>query len=429
MGKTTSQDTRRQVIVRFSDKTEPEISNQLAEWKKNGGTIKDNSIIPKNLYLLECNDEIARELIENHSMTVQPYQGIEVSTNGKHDDNPPDVDIDSDGNFKYFLNNEKMPPIANNTNFEDGLLNDIFDNEVTIYILDTGVTEYGWDTDNLMVIKKDKESGGERNYGYNYIPNNYIADNDVTNDFTDKHGHGTFAMKVITRGISNGNLKVVPLKIFNENGVGTFFDMICAMFQAISEGADIINLSAGFRRCIERVPSILKDVIDAAQEEGVFIVASAGNGIKKQVGDREVREGINLDETLKKHYPGSIESDNIISVASLEINGSRSKFSNYGENVSLATYGENIPSENGIQIPTGTSVAAFYTTKALAAVISKYKVEYKRDYKDKKIYIKEMRKKFDELMEDSLEEKKTARKYLNFDKFFGELKPEYTVKA
>ncbi len=449
MEATASQDTRQQVIVRFSNKTEQQINDKLTEWETKGVRIKDSSINPQNLYLLECEKEIADELIKDDSIKLYPLPGIQVRINGGQDNNSRNVEIDSGGNFGIFLNYDKMPPIANSyTDFKGDLLenifNNVFDSEVTIYVLDTGCVpkstnstpepEDDWNPDNLMIRVKDDKSDKYRNYGYNYTPDNHSANKDVSNDFKDEHGHGTFGIKAISEAIPRDKLKIVPLKIFNKHGKGTFFDMICAIYQAIEDKnkADIINLSAGFRQCIEcGVPSILTDVIRAAEEKGIFIVASAGNGFIKLSKEGKIQKGINLDETFEKHLPASIQGDNMISVASLGKNDVRSKFSNYGKNISLATYGENIPNRSNEEMPSGTSVAAFYTTKALAAVISKYKEEYEHKYKDKKVYLKKMRGKFDEIMEDSkknTEAEVTAKKYLKFGVFFSKLDSQQDVE-
>lgn len=421
----------RQVIVRLGEENEKTIEELLAEWRKNHGdkslSVKDSSKQPANLYLLECEETTAKKLISLHPMTVEATSSIGIAINGRHDDNSPDVEIDGDGKFKAFLGNSKMPPITNSNTASKNGFGDIFDSEVTIYMLDTGVTEYGWNTDNLMIRKKssksspDKDSGG--NYGYNYVLNNYIAQDGDTKKFTDEHGHGTFGMKVITVGVPAGKIKVVPLKIFNKNGNGTFFDMICAMYQAISEGADIINLSAGFRKCIECIPSILTDVIEAAKNKGIFVVTSAGNGIKKEVKGQEVPKGINLDETLEKYYPAAIKSNNMISVAALNFDGgTRSIFSNFGQSISVATYGENIPNGNGVEMPSGTSVATFYTTKALAAIISKYKAKHG----NKDTYIDDIRNEFDNLLDSPDTAIVTTKKHLKYNDFFKKLNPQYT---
>lgn len=410
-----------QVIVQLGEGASS-IDDLVKKWKKdlndNSLDTIDSSDCHRELHLLECKDKhTALALIKE--VDIESTTGISIGINGRHDEGAPDLEIDSDGIF-----NEKMrPPIVNDNSFDENLPNAAFEDEVTIYLLDTGANIDLLNTREVtkrhlpefMVAQAPKYDESEIYPGPGY---SYLPPHDVSNDIKDENGHGTFGIEVITRGMPADKIKVIPLKIFNKDGKGTFFNMICAMYHAIDHGADIINLSAGFRESIKYIPPILQDVIKEAARKGVFIVVSAGNGIKN------TDTGIDIDSSLKEIWlPTASKSPNMISVASLDFEKkSRSTFSNYGKNsVSVATYGENIPiyGEPVLQ-QSGTSVATFYTTKALAAVISKNKGQS----------VESIRNKFDYLLQDcptGIEE--TAQKCLFFDKFLEKLEEDTYSEA
>jgi len=279
--------------------------------------------------------------------------------------------------------------------------NAVFERMVTVYILDTGADTRKWrEAPKFMVDpapKYDCMDDVQDSEGYNYV-----CPNKVNHCYKDRNGHGTFGIRAITDGMQTDSLRVIPLKIFNKKGKGTFFSMICAMYHAIDHGADIINLSGGYSAPPSDTSSIMENVILAAMDKGAFIVSAAGNdNIPMDIALRtEEDNGNSMDITLptgKVRFPatysnrlvsGSSENsriapssrcsvNNIISVASLNPKDSlRSDFSSYGRNsIEIATFGEKIfgYSCNGRRIvSSGTSMAAFYATKVLAIEVGKY---------------------------------------------------------
>jgi len=228
--------------------------------------------------------------------------------------------------------------------------------DVLVYLIDTGV-----DTDNLPFSERAHLSnpapvlcGNIESSGFNYqFPPN------ITGDFDDENGHGTFGYRAITKDVDN-RIKVVPLKVFNKEGEGTLFGIICAIYHAIDNGADIINISAGYQGDKN---SILEAAVKEAEDEGIFIVAAAGNDEK------------NVDTV--PYYPAAFAKDhkNVISVASQNLgNDKLGKCSNYGkQSVTMSAPGEKICGYNhkGHRvILSGTSMAAFYVTRQLAVEIA-----------------------------------------------------------
>jgi len=187
-------------------------------------------------------------------------------------------------------------------------------------------------------------------------PNVNPCNNAVEDIIYDEHWHGTFGFNSIVKDFStNAELEVTPVKIFNAQGEATLFDLICGLYFAIDNNADIINISGGY---YDRQPfSILESAIIEAYANGIFIVTSAGN------------DSINIDE--RQQYPAYFAKDylNVISVGSIDPQRNYSQFSNYSNTaVTISAYGEDISSfvENDERQATGTSMATFIASKELA---------------------------------------------------------------
>jgi subtilisin family serine protease len=121
--------------------------------------------------------------------------------------------------------------------------------------------------------------------------------------------------------------RIMPLRFLGILGSGATSDAVEAILYASANGVRVINISWGG----DGYSQALKDAIDASS---VVVACAAGNGGSDGIGD-------NNDSTPV--YPASYTSANIISVASTNMNDSRSVFSNYGLlSVDLAAPGENI---------------------------------------------------------------------------------------
>lgn len=259
-------------------------------------------------------------------------------------------------------------PLLNNENLKD---------EVNIYILDSGLNR-----DNLMNTNFLMEEAplicNEQNKaeGYSFVTNQ----SKISNQYVDSIGHGTYGFNAIANGKEN-NLKIVPIKIFDQSGKGSLFHFVCGLFHSIDNKADIINISAGFKKVNS---SIVESALQLAQQKGIFITTAAGN------------DGINIDNSPQypAYYAGqfyqqerldwsgntildSIPYDNIISIAALNSHNELSNFSNFGnQSVTLSAYGENLLGYGigGVEtIYSGTSMATFFTTRELATEMAKDK--------------------------------------------------------
>lgn len=144
-------------------------------------------------------------------------------------------------------------------------------------------------------------------------------------------GHGTEVLGVIH--LVAPTAKLLPLKAFQANGTGNLSDIIRAIYYAVSNHANVINMSFD----LTQNSTELSKALQYATSHGVVSVASAGND-----GQNEVV------------YPAALKS-NVMGVASTNDFDQRSTFSNYGNQVVwLAAPGEQIVTT----YPFGTYAAA-----------------------------------------------------------------------
>jgi len=211
-------------------------------------------------------------------------------------------------------------------------------------------------------------------------PENVV--NDIGYDFVNKDrdpddlgGHSTAINGILVENFPNDlNLDLMNLK-FYEDGKSTLFDAICAIYYAIEQGADILNLSWGFESA--EFPSILQDALDYAACNDVLVLTSAGN------------TGRNNDDLQK--YPSNFSevNNNIISVAAYEVdeNGQNQKlsgYSNFGQKVDIAARGffETTGLDNTFVSLSGTSLATPAVSRVAAIIKARYPQLSALDIKD-----------------------------------------------
>jgi subtilisin family serine protease/subtilase family serine protease len=150
-------------------------------------------------------------------------------------------------------------------------------------------------------------------------------------DPADDHGHGTHVAGTIAAAMGNltgapaqaeGVVGVAPhariraYKVCRADGTCDDFAIQQAIAQAITDGANVINLSLGETTYSQSLDNAVQDAWNA----GLVIVAGAGN-----------------DGTTEAFYPAALE--NVISVAAFDEDHRRPSFSNYGSWVDIAAPG------------------------------------------------------------------------------------------
>lgn len=98
----------------------------------------------------------------------------------------------------------------------------------------------------------------------------------IGDETEDDNGHGTDMVKAITD--ANKDAKVISVKALNKDGKGNVSDVYAAIKYAIELKVSVINLSMSSVKSAES--QILEDVINEATDNGIIVVASAGNNGK-----------------------------------------------------------------------------------------------------------------------------------------------------
>ena len=133
-------------------------------------------------------------------------------------------------------------------------------------------------------------------------------------------GHGTMVMGIIHLVAPKAML--MPLKAFHSDGTAYTSDILRAIYFAVQNNANIINMSFDFTSPDAEIST----AISSAEKSGIVLVASSGN-----------------DGAAEVVYPAGLSG--VIGVASTNNSDQRSTFSNYGPQVVyVAAPGENIMS-------------------------------------------------------------------------------------
>lgn len=122
-------------------------------------------------------------------------------------------------------------------------------------------------------------------------------------------GHGTMVLGVVH--LVAPTAKLMPLKAFGPDGNGSLSNIIAAIYYAVQNHANVINMSFD----LEQSSTELTNAISYANTNHVMLAASAGND-----GENEMV------------YPAGLQQY-VIGVASTNNQDQRSSFSNYGNQI------------------------------------------------------------------------------------------------
>jgi len=181
-------------------------------------------------------------------------------------------------------------------------------------------------------------------------------------DTSDDNGHGTFVSGIIAANANDIGIKglydlakILPVKVMDANGVGTYEDAAKGIIFSADNGARVINLSIGGYG----YSAMLRDAVDYALGKGCILVAAGGNDAIEQ-------------EIYPAAYP------DVIGVSALDRNGAIWAGSNKGKHIDVAAPGAGILSVGlgkAYTYGSGTS-AATPMVSALAAMLAVEKPDY-----------------------------------------------------
>ena len=190
------------------------------------------------------------------------------------------------------------------------------DDSVVVAVVDTGIDYTNDEIKNVIWKNSDETENGsdsdENGYTDDTIGWNFT--NSGNNPYDD-NGHGTAIAGVLAAADDNTgvvgiasdiDIKLMPVKALDSEGESTMSTLIQGIVYADNNGADICNCSWGGE-------SGMADIFNNMIMENVIV---AGN------------ESKNIDRLT--YTPASFSEDNLITVGSIEWDGSLSWFSNYG---------------------------------------------------------------------------------------------------
>lgn len=151
-------------------------------------------------------------------------------------------------------------------------------------------------------------------------------------DPDDADGHGTHVAGTIAQAANNGTgvaglaygACILPVKVLDDTGSGTFADIAEGVYYAVDHGAKVINMSLGTNaRYAVTTDPVMDPALAYAELKGVTVVAAAGNdGNRKNVS-----------------YPAIYPT--VIAVGATDYAGAVTRYSNRGKGLDLVAPGGN----------------------------------------------------------------------------------------
>jgi type VII secretion-associated serine protease mycosin len=222
---------------------------------------------------------------------------------------------------------------------------------VRVAVIDTGV-----DDKNPQLAPVVDEAAGR----------DYLGGKKGGDPTDDEVGHGTKVAGIIAARPREGtgfvglapNATIIPIRQNDADSSGDSDTMAQAISYAVSQGADVINISQDTTKPLSATSDLARAVREAIGK-GVVVVASAGND--------------GLDGKTKATYPAAFEG--VLAVASSDRNNERASFSQAGSFVGVAAPGVDIVSTvpgGGQCADNGTSFSAPFVAGVAALLKEKH---------------------------------------------------------
>ena len=165
----------------------------------------------------------------------------------------------------------------------------------------------------------------------------------------DEFGHGTMVAGLLHATAPEASL--VPIRAFDSSGQSTLFLAIAAVYAAIGQDVDVINMSFS----IGKDSPTFKRALGVAWNEGIALVASVGNDAKD----------------AKNIYPAAYPM--VIGVAATDFDDRLASFSNFGKTVTVTAPGQGVVSTfpGGLWAKaSGTSFSTPIVSGSIALLVS-----------------------------------------------------------
>jgi serine protease len=164
-------------------------------------------------------------------------------------------------------------PVYGGINMEEAWDIEKGDASVIVAVVDTGVAYEDHTEGPTSYYLAPDLAGTSFVPGYDFVNNDTHPNDDA--------GHGTHVTGTIAQGTNNGegvagvafNCSIMPVKVLNEDGWGTYADIADGIMFAADNGAEVINLSLGG----SSDSVTLRNTVAYAYNKGVTIVCASGN--------------------------------------------------------------------------------------------------------------------------------------------------------
>jgi len=168
--------------------------------------------------------------------------------------------------------------------------------------------------------------------------NTYNAVNG-SKDVTDVNGHGTKMISIIEKELEGCNYEIIPIKVTNDNGLGTISSLVNALDYASTLEPTVVNMSlAAYDKGNN---ALVSEYITKMTHQGTIVVASAGND----------------SDNVMNYIPANISEAVVVGASDVE--GKIQGFSNWGETIDYLAEGNS------------TSEAAAYMSGIFAEIHAK----------------------------------------------------------
>jgi subtilisin family serine protease len=191
----------------------------------------------------------------------------------------------------------------------------------------------------------------------------------------DQNGHGTFVSGLVAAATNDGvgiaglgwNTRVLDIKVLDDSGNGNTMDEATGIYDAVNQGAKVINLSSTNAPCTVNPTACgpnpdQEAAIEYALARGVVVVAAAGNYDSNS-------------PVYPADYAGvlSVAASTDQGVVDPVNGGPYLDFSDYGSDANIAAPGINVLStwdDGNYAVESGTSFAAPHVAAAAALVLA-----------------------------------------------------------
>ena len=225
---------------------------------------------------------------------------------------------------------------------------------IVVAVIDTGVDMTHSALSGSIYTNSHEIAGdGIDNDGNGYVDD--IHGWDFYNGDSDPSGgpgdgaHGTMVSGRVLQGARDAGVSILPLQV----GPGPWLDLgaiVEAIDYAVRQGARVINMSFGASFPYQ----VLTDAIQHAVQQGVLLVAAAGNS-----------------GSMLPSYPAAYAG--VVSVATSNNAGQKTWWYNYGGTVDFTAPGENVTTTNwggGTVSVSGTSFSSPFVAGVLARILA-----------------------------------------------------------